>query len=123
MAVSILHRATGVMMATVGTVVFVWWLVALAAGPDSYATFYSWIVRAAPDASALPRIANVLARLAAIGLSWAFFQHLANGVRHLFLDIGANFELRGNKRSSLATIAFALAATVVLWAFIFLRAA
>ena len=39
MLVSILHRATGSGMATVGTVLLVWWLAAAAAGAESYAEF------------------------------------------------------------------------------------
>ena len=38
---------------------------------------------------------NVVGWVLGIGLTWAFFQHLANGIRHLFMDIGANFELKG----------------------------
>ena len=34
MAVSILHRATGSGMATVGAILLVWWLVALASGEE-----------------------------------------------------------------------------------------
>ena len=29
-----------------------------------------------------------------IGLTWAFFQHLLSGIRHLVMDSGAAFELR-----------------------------
>ena len=39
MLVSILHRVTGSGMATVGTLLLVWWLAALAGGAESYATF------------------------------------------------------------------------------------
>lgn len=120
MLVSVLHRGTGVAMATFGVGVFVWWLAALAAGPDSYAVFHKWVVAAA-EGETLARITNMLARLAAIGMTWGFFQHLANGVRHLIMDIGANYEIRGNKRSSLAAIVFAPLATAAMWAYIFLR--
>lgn len=120
MYASVFHRGSGVAMATFGVGVFVWWLASLAAGPDAYASFYKWVVTAAPDET-LARITNVLARLAAIGMTWGFFQHLANGVRHLIMDIGANYEIRGNKRSALATMIFAPVATVVMWAYIFFR--
>ena len=43
MLVSILHRATGSGMATVGTLLLVWWLAAIAAGDQAYATFLSLI--------------------------------------------------------------------------------
>jgi succinate dehydrogenase / fumarate reductase, cytochrome b subunit len=117
MAVSILHRATGVALATAGVAMFTWWLAALAGGAESYADFASWVIAVRPDGPG-SALTNLLARLVAIGLTWAFFQHLANGVRHLFLDIGANFELRGNKRSSIATIVFAIGATVLVWAYV-----
>ena len=39
MAVSIVHRATGTGMATVGTFLFVWWLSAMASGPAAYGAF------------------------------------------------------------------------------------
>ena len=108
MLVSILHRVTGSGMATVGTAVLVWWLAAAASGPEAYAYFLSWFTG----------IWAPLGYLLGVGLTWAFFQHLANGVRHLFMDMGANFELKGNKTSSMATIVFALAATIALWAYI-----
>jgi succinate dehydrogenase / fumarate reductase, cytochrome b subunit len=117
MVVSIVHRICGVALATVGTVVFVWWLAALAAGPDSYASFHYWIV-AQTDGSLLGKTANVLAKIAAVGLTWAFFQHLATGVRHFILDIGAGYELKVNRMGAFATIAFSITATAAVWAYI-----
>lgn len=117
MLVSILHRMCGVGLATVGTVVFVWWLAALAGGPDSYASFHYWIV-AQTDGSTLGKAANIIAKIAAFGLTWAFFQHLANGIRHFILDIGAGYELKINRMGALATIAFSVTATAATWAYI-----
>ena len=117
MLVSILHRMCGVGLATVGTVVFVWWLAALAGGPDSYASFHYWIV-AQTDGSTLGKEANIIAKIAAFGLTWAFFQHLANGIRHFILDIGAGYELKINRMGALATIAFSVTATAATWAYI-----
>ncbi len=120
MAVSIAHRVSGVALATLGTAIFVWWLVALAGGPASYAVFHRWIVGDA-GAEGLVHAANLLALLVALGLSLAFFTHLGNGVRHFFLDIGANYELRTNKTSSYAVFAFGVTATVLLWAYVFMK--
>ena len=39
MAISILHRVTGDGLALAGLAVLLWWLGAMAAGPDAYATF------------------------------------------------------------------------------------
>ncbi len=117
MLVSILHRVCGVVMATVGTVVFVWWLAALAGGPDSYAGFHYWVVKET-DGNSLGWAANLLAKIVAVGLTWAFFQHLANGIRHFILDIGAGYELKINKMGAIATIAFSVTATALTWAYI-----
>ena len=120
MAVSIAHRVCGVGMATLGTAMFVWWLVALAGGPAPYAVFHRWVV-GEPSAQGVVRAANLLALLVAIGLTLAFFTHLANGVRHFFMDIGANYELRTNRTSSYIVFAFGVTATILLWAFIFVK--
>ncbi|WP_448663233.1 succinate dehydrogenase, cytochrome b556 subunit [Sphingomonas sp. CJ20] len=108
MVVSILHRATGSGMATVGTVLFVWWLSALASGAPAYDAFVDLFTL---KSGAL----NIPGYILGIGLSFAFFQHMASGVRHLFLDVGANFELGGNKRTAIATIVFSVLATVGFW--------
>lgn len=110
MLVSILHRATGTALAIGGGVIFIWWLVAAASGPEAYATFYkvatSWF-----------------GYLVGIGLTWTFFQHLFNGLRHFVMDAGAGFDLKINKTGALATIAASVLVTLLLWATIFLRSA
>lgn len=111
MTVSIAHRVTGSGMATVGTLLFVWWLVALASGPAAYAGFLDIFTT---DTGAL----NILGWVIGVGMTLAFFQHMASGVRHLFLDQGANFELKGNKTSALATFIFAVIATAAFWIWI-----
>ena len=110
MLVSILHRVTGSGLSTVGTILFVWWLAAAAAGEDSYNGFLRWFT------GPLAPLGYVLG----VGLTWAFLQHLANGVRHLFMDLGANFELKGNRASSIATIVFSVFGTAAFWAYILL---
>jgi len=111
MAVSIVHRATGSTMATVGTILFVWWLSALASGPGAYAAFLDLFTVKSGGL-------NIAGYVFGVGLTLVFFQHMASGVRHLFLDQGANFELGGNKRSALATFAFSVIATVAFWIFL-----
>lgn len=108
MTVSIVHRITGSGMATVGAVLFVWWLVALASGPAAYGAFVDLFTY---KSGAL----NAAGYIFGIGLTLAFFQHMASGVRHLFLDAGANFELKANKASALATFAFSIVATAAFW--------
>ncbi|WP_344692288.1 succinate dehydrogenase, cytochrome b556 subunit [Sphingomonas cynarae] len=108
MLVSILHRVTGSGMATVGTLLMVWWLAALAGGAESYATFRDVF---ATESGAL----NILGVIIGIGLTLSLFQHMATGVRHLFLDMGAGYELRTNKRWAMATMFVSVTLTALFW--------
>jgi succinate dehydrogenase / fumarate reductase cytochrome b subunit len=113
MLVSILHRATGSGMATVGTALLVWWLVAIASGEEAYRTFRDVFTT---ESGAL----NVVGWVIGVGLTWALFQHMANGVRHLFMDIGAGFELNRTKQSSMATIVAGVVLTGGYWLYVVL---
>lgn len=109
MLVSIIHRATGVGMALVGLPLFVWWLAAAAGGAGGYAAFTGLFTT---DTGAL----NPVGWLVGVGLSFAFFQHMASGVRHLFMDTGALFELKANKTAALLTMAASAVLTIAFWA-------
>ena len=111
MLVSILHRATGDGMAVVGTILLVWWLAALAAGKDSYARFLDLFT----GSDGHPNIAGYIV---GIGLTWALFQHIMSGIRHLVMDTGALFELKANKRAAALTIVFSVALTALFWLYI-----
>jgi succinate dehydrogenase / fumarate reductase cytochrome b subunit len=102
MLVSILHRVTGGALATVGAAALVWWLAAAAGGAQSYQSFVAW-------ATWWPGI------VVAVGLTWAFFQHLLSGLRHLVLDMGAGFELTTNKFWATMTLVGSVLLTVALW--------
>ena len=105
MLVSILHRVTGSGLAVVGLGVLTWWLVALAQGGDAYLRF--------SHAAGSP-----LGLIILIGLTWAFFQHLLSGIRHLVMDSGAGFELGVNKTFAVLTIIGALVLTALTWFYI-----
>ena len=106
MLVSILHRATGAAMATLGVLGFAWWLAAAASGRPAYDYFMSWAH-------------SWLGYLVAFGLTWVFFQHLFSGLRHLLLDTGAGYELRTNKTWALLTLVGSAAVTLAVWAYIY----
>ena len=105
MLVSILHRVTGAGLAVVGGAALVWWLVATASGEEAYESFAGW-------ARSWPGI------VVGVGLTWAFFQHTLSGLRHLVMDIGAGFEIQGNKFWAMMTLAGALLLTAGLWLYI-----
>ena len=98
MVSSILHRATGIAMA-VGFIVFVGWLFGAASGPEVYAEF-------------VDVLDSTLGWIVLVGLSWAFFYHLANGIRHLVWDTGRGLE----KEQATASAWFVIAASVLLTA-------
>ena len=102
MLVSILHRMTGAALATAGLALLVWWLSAIADGAAAYDDFLA--------AAKHPAGLVVL-----VGLTWAFFQHLLSGIRHLVMDTGAGFELQTNKRFAILTLAGSLVLTLLIW--------
>ena len=108
MTTSILHRVTGNGLAVAGLGVLVWWLAALASGPDAYAAFQgiagSWF-----------------GLVVLVGISWAFFSHMASGLRHFVMDLGAGYELDLNNRWALLTPAIGILLTAAFWAVILLR--
>jgi succinate dehydrogenase / fumarate reductase cytochrome b subunit len=111
MLVSILHRVTGSGLATVGSLLLVWWLAALAGGAESYATFTSVFTT---EAGGL----NILGYVVGIGLTLSLFQHMMSGIRHLFLDTGAGFELKTNKTYAMLTMVASVALTIVFWLYL-----
>ncbi|MCC7394074.1 MAG: succinate dehydrogenase, cytochrome b556 subunit [Sphingomonadaceae bacterium] len=118
MLVSILHRATGDGLAIVGSLLFLCWLGAAAGGEASYAKFIGYIWGTAGEPM---HWYNWLGRALLVGLSWAFFQHAASGLRHLLLDTGAGYELKANRFWSLIVASVPALLTAALWLYIFYR--
>lgn len=111
MAASIFHRGTGQAMAIAGGVLLTVWLAALAGGEESYATLVDWLTVA--DGGF-----NIVGYVLLIGLSWSFFQHLSSGLRHLFLDTGAGYELGVNKLTAQLVFVSGIVLTIAFWALI-----
>lgn len=105
MIASIVHRITGVGLSFVGLAVLTWWLTALAGGADSYAAF--------------TKVGGTLiGKVVLIGLSWAFFQHLLTGIRHLVMDTGAAFELGINNAFAILTFVGSALLTAAMWVYL-----
>ena len=98
---SILHRATGIVL-SLGALLLVWWLIAAAAGPESYETFSA-------------AIGSVFGRVLLLGWTLSFFYHLANGIRHLWWDTGRGLDLPSVYRSGYAVLGFTVAASLAAW--------
>jgi succinate dehydrogenase / fumarate reductase cytochrome b subunit len=102
MAASIIHRVTGAGLSIVGLAVLTWWLMALSGGTDSYDGFTK-------------TAGSLIGEVVLIGLTWAFFQHLFSGIRHLVMDTGAAFELGINKSFAILTFVGSVLLTAALW--------
>lgn len=101
MAVSMLHRVSGVML-SLGLIILVAWLLAAADGAATYERF------AGIMQSAVGRAFLAL-------WSFAFFFHLANGVRHLVWDLGYGFEIPQANASGWTVIVGTVVLTLAYW--------
>ena len=101
---SIGHRASGIVLAT-GTLVLAAWLIALALGPDAFATV-SMV------------IAHPLGQFVLFGYSFLLFYHASNGVRHLGWDIGRGLAIPSLYRNGYIVLAVTALFTALLWLFV-----
>ena len=74
MAMSILHRITGLALCA-GMLVLTWWLLAAASGQTAYGTFEAFAT-------------SWIGRLILFGFSWALLHHLIGGLRYFIWDLG-----------------------------------
>ena len=111
MIVSIVHRITGDGMATVGTLLLVWWLAALASGKEAYENFTDVFTYSTGQL-------NIIGYVVGIGLTLSLFQHIATGIRHFVMDAGAGYELKGNRFGAWLTVIGSITLTVLYWAYL-----
>ncbi len=98
---SIVHRGTGAFL-TLGTLVLVWWLMALAGGEESFT-------------SAQQFMGSFIGRLVLFGWTFALFFHLSNGIRHLVWDAGYCFEKADVEKTSYIVLGVSAFLTIVVW--------
>lgn len=103
MALSILHRLSGLFL-TVGTMALVWWLIAVAAGGGHYARFSECI-------------ASPLGQLTLLGWTAALMFHLLNGIRHLAWDAGWGFDKQRTQATGWIVVFGTFALTALVWWF------
>lgn len=98
---SIVHRITGLLL-SLGMILVTAWVVALAAGPEAFATVNAWL------GSPVGLIALAL---------WtaSLFYHLLNGIRHLLWDAGWLLELKGAYASGWIVLALTAVLTAIAW--------
>ncbi len=101
MVMSILHRITGGAL-YVGTLFFVWWLVAAASGPEAFSY-----------ASAF--FGSIIGQMILFGYTWALLHHMFGGIRHLIWDTGHGLGKETSTLLAQATLVASLAVTLILW--------
>jgi succinate dehydrogenase / fumarate reductase, cytochrome b subunit len=104
MVTSIVHRATGIALA-VGLLYVAWALIALASGPDAFAT-----VRAFS--------ASWIGIVLLFGWTWSLAYHLLNGVRHLWQDMGLGYAPATFVRAGWIVVIGSFALTALVWAYV-----
>ena len=101
MVTSILHRATGIVLA-VGMIGLVWGLLALAGGPERWAAFTACA-------------GSPFGKIVLLGFSWALAYHLINGIRHLVQDAGHGYAIPEFVRSSWLSIIGSFVLVALAW--------
>jgi succinate dehydrogenase / fumarate reductase cytochrome b subunit len=101
MALSILHRASGVALG-VGTLLMTWWLIAAASSDAAFA-------------SAEGFIGSPIGLLLLFGWTLALFFHLFSGVRHLVWDAGFGFDAPDYNTTGWAVVIATVVSTVLVW--------
>ncbi|MGV6872599.1 succinate dehydrogenase, cytochrome b556 subunit [Pseudochelatococcus sp. B33] len=101
MAMSVVHRATGIALYA-GTLLLVYWLVSLAAGPEAFAT-------------AREVFGSVVGRVVLFGYTWALLHHMAGGIRHFVWDLGYGYEPKIRFALARGTLIASLILTVLVW--------
>lgn len=101
MVTSIVHRATGIILA-LGALLIAAALLAMATGPEAWQCVQSCA-------------ASGLGRVVLFGWSWAFAYHLLNGIRHLLQDAGYGFGVATFVRNSWISIIGSLVLTAIIW--------
>ena len=86
----------------VGGVLVAWWFWAVAGDANGYDFAQGFF-------------ASAIGKLLLFSWTICTFYHLANGVRHLFWDVGLGFELRAVYASGVVVVVAAVALTLLAW--------
>lgn len=101
MALSILHRASGVALG-VGTLLLTWWLVAAATSPDAFA-MVQWFLK------------TPVGLLCLFGWTVALIFHFFSGIRHLIWDLGRGFDAPSYNNSAWMVVIATGVSSVLIW--------
>ncbi len=98
---SIMHRGTGIALYG-GSILWVLWFLALAAGPQSYSKLQYFLL-------------SPFGLIILICWSFSFFYHLCNGIRHLLWDAGIGYEMTMVRLTGWIVIVTSCLLTTMAW--------
>jgi len=98
---SILHRGTGMVLYG-GAVFCTLWFLALAEGSETYGAMQGFLL-------------HPVGLIMLMGLSFSFFYHLCNGMRHLLWDVGIGYDLPDVRKSGWLVVIFSFLLTGFAW--------
>lgn len=101
MALSILHRASGVALAF-GLLMIVWMLVAAASGQASYECFHNFST-------------SIIGQLLLFGWTGAVYYHMCSGIRHLLMDAGYLMTISQAEKAGKVIFIVSIAMTLATW--------
>ena len=101
MALSILHRASGVALA-LGLLMVVWMLVSAASGRESYECFLRFST-------------SIFGQLLLFGWTGAVYYHMCSGIRHLLMDAGYLMTIPQAEKAGKVIFVVSIAMTLATW--------
>ena len=107
MVTSIVHRATGIAL-SVGLLLVAWALIALASGPDAFATVTAFCK-------------SWFGMLLLFGFTWSLAFHFLNGIRHLWQDLGIGYEVATFVRAGWVVVIGSVVLTALVWVCVLTR--
>jgi succinate dehydrogenase / fumarate reductase cytochrome b subunit len=105
MMMSIFHRLTGAALYA-GALLLVYYLVAAANGPATFAT-------------AASIYGSIVGQIVLFGFTWALFHHLLGGIRHAIWDTGYGMDHPVREYLAQGTAIGGIALTIIVWALAF----
>jgi succinate dehydrogenase / fumarate reductase cytochrome b subunit len=106
MMMSIFHRITGTALYA-GALLLVYYLVAAASGPASFAT-------------AASIYGSIIGQIVLFGFTWALLHHLLGGIRHAIWDTGYGMDHPVREYLAQGTAIGGIALTIIVWALAFM---
>lgn len=101
MALSILHRASGIALVA-GMLMLVWMLVAAASGEAAYECFITFSK-------------SIVGQVMLFGWTGALYYHLCSGVRHLLMDAGYLLTIPQAEKAGKIIFIIAISMTLATW--------